>query len=249
MIQSSRATRSERDPLQVYCLDDGSDAICELARCWKLPVTTESAGRVVLTYQDRRLVLMDRRSRFVRPLWVELGVNAKNLPGKKDLLLRALGRKCRVVVDATAGWGVDTAGLLHHGYKVWLLERHPVMLALLEDGMGRLGPVQQRAVRLFRGNAIALLPELEARCGQVDVVYLDTMYPITGRSSALPRRELVLLRELVGDDQDAVQLLYVARGVARQRVVVKRPHYAPSLGDVNPDISYRSKLLRYDVYL
>ncbi len=221
-----------------------------LASRWQLPVTTELQGNVVLTRQHQRLVLVDGRSNNVRPLWVELGVYGRAAPGKRDPLLRALGRKGHVVVDATAGWGVDAAGLHRCGYRLLMLERHPVMAALLQDGIDRLGLRQRRSIELFAGDAIELLPTLNSRVGlaSIDVVVLDTMYPLAGRTHALPRRELVLLRELAGADLDSARLLRVAQAVATHRVVVKRPHYAPPLSGAKADIVYRSKQLRYDVY-
>ncbi len=250
MRTTSHTIESASDPLQVYCLDNGAADIRNLAERWQLPVTKEPVDMVVLTYMDRRLVLQDLRDRHLRPLWVELGVNARMMPDKKDPIFRALGRNCHVVVDATTGWGVDAAGLLQRGFQVLMMERNPVMLALLQDGMERLGARRRSAIELVAGNAISLLSRLEGDCGRdVDVIYIDTMYPETGRSRALPRRELVLLRELVGCDADATRLLSVARRVAKQRVVVKRPHYSPPIDGASVDVVYRSKLLRYDVYV
>ena len=78
-------------------------------------------------------------------------------------------------------------------------------------------------------------------------VYLDPMYPPPRRSSALPKRALQVLRQLVGDSSDAAELLAAARSRAA-RVVVKRPHRAPPLA---PGTSHAlaSKLVRFDVYV
>lgn len=66
-----------------------------------------------------------------------------------------------------------------------------------------------------------------ADLGPVDVIYLDPMFPGEGRT-ALPKRELQLLRELTGDDEGGAQLLALARTRARRRVVVKRSLHAPA---------------------
>jgi len=242
---------AQNSRLQVYCLDDGSSRSRRLAAQLQLPMTTDSQAKVVLAYLDSRLALMDRRQPQLRPLWIELGVRARAVPDRRDPLLRALGKNCHSVVDATAGWGVDAAGLLRCGYRLKLLERHPVMCALLQDAIKRLGSRLHSHIELLAGDAITLLPALTAQSDRfcADVVYFDTMYPETGRSRALPRRELVLLRELAGTDEDAKSLLTVACQVAKQRVVVKRPHYAPTLHGDRVDMVYRSKLVRYDVYL
>jgi len=81
-----------------------------------------------------------------------------------------------------------------------------------------------------------------------DAVYLDPMFPPKRKKSAAVNKEMRLLRELVGDDLDAPDLLEVARGVARERVVVKRPDHAPPLAPY-PSMSFLGKLVRYDVYL
>ena len=59
-----------------------------------------------------------------------------------------------------------------------------------------------------------------ADLGPVDVIYLDPMFPGEGRT-ALPKRELQLLRELTGDDEGGAQLLALARTRARRRVVMQ----------------------------
>jgi 16S rRNA (guanine1516-N2)-methyltransferase len=57
-----------------------------------------------------------------------------------------------------------------------------------------------------------------------------------------------MLRRLAGEDPDASILFQVARRHARKRVIVKRPRYAPPLGD-DPDIMHKGKSVRYDIYL
>ena len=64
----------------------------------------------------------------------------------------------------------------------------------------------------------------------------------------LPRKEMQMLRRVVGDDGDALRLLDAARRAAMKRVIVKRPDHAPPLA---PDVtmSYPGKLVRLDVYV
>jgi 16S rRNA (guanine1516-N2)-methyltransferase len=79
-------------------------------------------------------------------------------------------------------------------------------------------------------------------------VYIDPMFPPKRRGSALPPKAAQMLRELVGHDTDAAELLAAARSIARSRVVVKRPDHAPPLADP-VDAQYKGKLVRYDVYV
>jgi 16S rRNA (guanine1516-N2)-methyltransferase len=60
--------------------------------------------------------------------------------GRHELIARAVGIKGRYfpsIIDATAGLGVDSALLAHLGCHVQMVERSPVMCALLEDGLKR----------------------------------------------------------------------------------------------------------------
>jgi len=80
-----------------------------------------------------------------------------------------------------------------------------------------------------------------------DVVYLDPMYPHR-RKSALAKKEMQLLRQLVGDDEDASELLLAALASAKQRVVVKRPRLAPVLVGSAPGFQITAPNTRFDIY-
>jgi len=81
-----------------------------------------------------------------------------------------------------------------------------------------------------------------------EVVYLDPMYPHTGKS-ALQKKEMRLFRRLVGDDEDVPRLLQAALGCATKRVVVKRPRTAPPVLELKPSLAIEGKTTRFDVYL
>ncbi len=135
------------------------------------------------------------------------------------------------------------------GADVALLERSPVVGALLADALRRARADPDVAAIAARmtlqvGEAATLLKTLEPP----DVVYLDPMYPHRTKS-ALPKKEMRLFRLLVGPDDDAAGLLAAARAAALRRVVVKRPAGAPFLGDAKPDGRLESKNTRYDLYL
>ena len=136
------------------------------------------------------------------------------------------------------------------GYEVLCIERSPVMAELLRDGFKRLAELDwmQRLnllpPRLLIGNAIDLLTALETR---PECIYLDPMFPPKRKKSALAKKLMMVLRDLLGDDQDKEQLFSAAISAAGKRVVVKSPDYAEPL-DGKPNESFRGKLLRYDVY-
>ena len=168
-------------------------------------------------------------------------------------LARAAGLKPGIrptIVDATAGLGVDAFILAGLGCRVTMIERSPVMGALLNDGLHRAAshPATREIadrLQLLLGNSreiITSLPEQPA------TIYLDPMYPHR-RTSALNKQEMRIIRSLVGDDQDAAALLETALTIASNRVVVKRPKGAPELNTRRPSHIIEMKNSRFDVYL
>ncbi|MCX7096985.1 MAG: class I SAM-dependent methyltransferase [Methylococcales bacterium] len=170
---------------------------------------------------------------------------------KIDALAQALGRKTQTVVDATTGWGQDSLHIFRMGYQLLCIERSPIMAELLADGFNRLAALDwmQRLnlqpPTLLSGNAIELLATLAT---PPDCIYLDPMFPPKRKKSALPKKSMLVLRDLLGDDHDKEQLFAAAMAATGKRVVVKSPDYAEPLGG-KPSDSFHGKLLRYDVYL
>lgn len=170
---------------------------------------------------------------------------------KQDALAHALGRKTKTVVDATTGWGQDSLHIFRMGYELICIERSPVMAELLVDGFNRLAELdwmqslQLRPPKLLKGNAIELFATLDT---PPDCIYLDPMFPPKRKKSALAKKSMVVLRDLLGDDHDKEQLFEAALKATGKRVIIKSPDYAEPLGG-KPSESYHGKLLRYDVYL
>ena len=170
---------------------------------------------------------------------------------KQGALAQAIGRKTKTVVDATAGWGQDSLCLFRMGYEITCIERSPVMAELLQDGLNRLAEqewlqkLQLAVPGLLTGNAIELLATLTT---PPDCIYLDPMFPVKRKKSALAKKSMTVLRDLLGDDLDREQLFHAAIQAAGKRVVVKSPDYAEPLGG-QPSESFAGKLVRYDVYL
>ncbi|MCF8055672.1 MAG: class I SAM-dependent methyltransferase [Desulfocapsa sp.] len=174
--------------------------------------------------------------------------------GIKQALARAVGIKSGIrpsILDATAGLGKDSFLLASLGCEVTMIERSPLLAALLEDGLKRAekDPELQRAVisrlTLLQGDAAQIIPRLKNR---PDAIYLDPMYPHK-RKSALNKQEMRIIRKLVGDDSDAGQILTLALRHTKKRVVVKRPKGAPLLNDISPTHVITMKNSRYDVYM
>lgn len=158
--------------------------------------------------------------------------------GRGQSIAKAVGLKQGIsptVVDGTAGLGRDGFVLASLGCNVTLIERHPIVASLLEDGLRRgyqdadIGPWLTERMRLVHASSLTALVDLGQ---QVDVVYLDPMYPHREKS-ALVKKEMRVFQSLVGADTDADGLLAPAMALASKRVVVKRPDYAEDLDASN----------------
>ena len=175
---------------------------------------------------------------------------AEHAGGKRQPLVRAVGLHKEAeprVLDANAGLGRDGYTLAALGARVTLVERNAQVAALLRNAHQRalaLAPEIAGRIEVRNAESLAVLESGE----RWDVVYLDPMYPDDGKT-ALPSKEMQILRDLTGGDADADTLLAPALACARRRVVVKRPPKAPWLAGREPSLDFRSTQLRFDVYL
>ena len=176
--------------------------------------------------------------------------------GRGQSIAKAVGLKGGAnptVVDATGGLGRDAFVLASLGCRVTVVERSAMVAALLEDGLARaredaeIGPWIDERLQLVHAEAVSWMEAL-AQEAFPDVVYLDPMFPHR-RKSALVKKEMRLLQALLGGDADADALLPAALRIARKRVVVKRPDYAPHLAEMTPTMAIASKKHRFDVYV
>lgn len=207
-----------------------------------------------ITWRDGCLKLLDKELLKKGGLTVDVAPRAgeqRSWPAPKDgALAQAVGRKTRSVLDATAGWGQDSLHMFRMGYEVTCIERSPLMAELLADGFIRLSQqdwVQRLSLeppKLLHGNSIELMANLEV---SPDCIYIDPMFPPKRKKSALAKKSMTILRDLLGDDEDKEQLFAAAMAATGKRVVVKSPDHAGPLGE--PSESFSGKLLRYDVYL
>lgn len=173
--------------------------------------------------------------------------------GRRQDLPRAIGFGKGLVprvVDATAGLGRDAFLLAALGSEVTLIERSPDMHARLAEGLARAvaagGEPAEIAARmtLIFGDARETLPTLSP-----EVVLVDPMHP-PRKSSALVKQNLRLVRELVGTDPDAGELMAVALAHARRRVVLKWPLRGDPLPGLRaPSHQIFGKTLRFDVFV
>jgi len=171
--------------------------------------------------------------------------------GRGQDLPKAVGLKkgaCPHVVDATAGLGRDAFLLASLGAKVTLIERSEQMHSLLEQALAAAKNSEVSEVvanmTLLHGDAKDLLPALAP-----EVILVDPMHPPRG-NSALVKQDMRQLREMVGEDPDALELMQAALAAATNRVVLKWPRKATALaGLVAASHQIIGKSTRYDVFM
>ena len=155
-----------------------------------------------------------------------------------------------MIVDATAGLGRDSFLLASLGAQVIMIERSSKMHSLLVQGMKRAeaegGQLREIIGRmtLMKGDAKDLIPELSG-----EAILIDPMHPPRNKS-ALVRQDLRQVRDIVGTDDDAADLVRLALMYARTRVVLKWPAKADPIAGIGPcSHQIRGKTTRYDVFM
>ena len=160
-------------------------------------------------------------------------------------------RSIKKVLDLTAGWGIDSFTLAWHGRQVTLLEQNELLHAIVSYSLARLAADSQGAAVAARisielTNANSYLQSLSTN-HEYDCIYLDPMFP-RHKSGAKPAKEMQILQALTTNVE--IELCFeLALQTARRRVVVKRPLKATRLSSLKPDLVYREKTIRFDVYL
>ncbi len=235
----------------------------ELARILNLPLVDidDREYPYLLTFTEKRLELRNIGPQSPGPFYVDftsgtLRYRLQKGGGTGQLLAKAVGIKGShrpTILDATAGMGRDGFILAWLGCNVTMIERSPILAALLEDGLQRglddkeIGGIVRDRITLVVGNSVDIMGKL-AKEARPETVYLDPMYPMRIKS-ALVKKEMRYIKAIAGDDDDAPKLLEIALATALKRVTVKRPRLAPAIAGPEPTTAIKSKNSRYDIYL
>ena len=175
--------------------------------------------------------------------------------GTGQAIAKAVGLKQKkqlTILDATAGTATDAFVLAALECEVTMIERHPIVAALLENALERAELIPDvhditQHMRLVKGSSLDYLTQ----CAEdaFDIVYLDPMFPHSGKQAAQVKKSMQFFRDMVGKDEDADALLAPALKAAKYRVVVKRPRKSPYLNNQTPTLSQEGKANRFDIYV
>jgi len=218
----------------------------QLAQQLNLPIDNHASARLIV--MENHLALK------VEPFQLmHIDFNAQTWQSRRDAgKQQALVRACKprdgmLIMDVTAGWGRDAAVLASFGASVVMLERNPVMAALLVDALARqdLHSQRQLKLKLLQVEAIDFLTALPEK-DYPDLIYLDPMHP-TRQKSALVKKEFQVLQQLIGPDADVHDLLAIARQRVKHAVVMKWPVNAEAIA--KPTHVIKGKTVRFDVFM
>src|SRR3990167_1894633 len=168
---------------------------------------------------------------------------------RNELIAKAIGYRPNThptIIDVTAGLGRDSLILATLGFNVSMIERSPIVHALLQDALKRCSLPASKQLHLIYANAIDWLKKL-SHDEFPDVIYMDPMFPERNKS-ALAKKEMVMLQLLLGKDEDTEQLFSISLSSIKRRLVVKRPRLAPNICNHAPNFTITGKSNRFDIY-
>lgn len=178
-----------------------------------------------------------------------------NTINKKQAFAKSLGLhkqfKNPYVIDATAGLGRDALSMIKLGCVVKMLEHSALVSKLLDNA---LYLAQQNTKNYFINFKNLSLTHIDS-CSYLrslkdtekpDIIYLDPMFPERTKSAKV-KKDMVMLQKIASSGCSHT-LFTLAQEKAKHRIIVKRPSNAPHLIGQKPDIIYKGKSIRYDVY-
>ncbi len=153
-----------------------------------------------------------------------------------------------VCVDMTAGLGEDSFLLAASGFNVYMFESNKTIFSLLKDGLDRAKDnelLKNVACKItaINENSIEGISKIPS---DIDVVYLDPMFPERQKSSLI-KKKFQLLQQLERPCNNGEELLEAALSVNPKKVVIKRPLKADFLGGKKASYQINGKTIRYDI--
>jgi 16S rRNA (guanine1516-N2)-methyltransferase len=168
----------------------------------------------------------------------------------EKLLKKTLGKSSEslCIFDGTAGLLSDTLIFLALGHKVIACEQSKILFILLLDAIERA-----KDQLPFMGN-LKLLNANSTECFKdytnIDVIYLDPMYPEPKknvlRSGNIARIKEILQIEMITDQGD--DIFYEFKEYDFKKIILKRPIKSELL-DSKFNYQIKGKSTRFDVYI
>ncbi len=178
----------------------------------------------------------------------------KRAQQSNQALLKACNNKQRnikSILDLTGGWGMDSFILACHGHDVTSIEQNQLVHRISAHSLNCARAIKRSTAAASRitmiHNRSADYLQNHDHADSFDCIYLDPMFP-DHKSSAKPTKGLQILQMLT-QNQDIKTCFEMALQKAKKRVVVKRPAKASPLSDLLPDLVFREKTIRFDIYL
>lgn len=215
-----------------------------------------TAYTYLLLFTTHHLCLYKTGDNATKPFYIDflsskMLYRIKHAGLRKEALARAMGmhpREHPIIIDGTAGLGRDSFILAALGFEVTLLERSPIIYALLSDAFTRAKVNPQTTSIMERMHLIHTDSVFWLQDKQCDIVYLDPMFPQRQKSASV-KKEMVILQDLLEKDLNHETLFNLALSCATHRVVVKRPRLAENITNCTPNFSLLGKKSRFDIYL
>lgn len=146
------------------------------------------------------------------------------LKQQKEPLAAIIGRAPKTIIDATMGLAGDSIVLSGLGHKVIALESQQIIYTIVSNGLKQYVSGYQlldnamRRITPIHTTALNYLMQQADNC--VDIVYFDPMFSHHIEESS----NLNGIKPLADYTQITIELLYHAKRVAREKVIVKA-HY------------------------
>ncbi len=179
--------------------------------------------------------------------------------GKHQGLAKAVGlnkHEPMHVLDATAGLGRDAFILASMGCKITMIEQSPIIYSLIFDGFKRAAEAEDQGLNdilqrmsLHHANSQDWFEEIsQGKQAKPDVIYLDPMFPPISKKANV-KKDIGLLQEVLGFDENDDNPLKMAKGCAKHRIVVKRPGSKFNKGSVKPSFVVPGKTAHFEVFV
>ena len=199
-----------------------------------------------LIQENNKWILLDEEQNSLAIDFDEDHLNYRRKPaGKSDLLLKAIGKKSKNILDVSCGLGIDSVFLLGQGLSVESFERNPLVYFLLSQAKlsSSRNEIKSWPIHFLDAQSDSLDELIKQKT--FDVIYFDPMFP-EKKKTALSKQEMQLFKNLVGADEDAVEILkkILNYGI---KIVVKRPLRSEFLLE-KPKMTFEGNSIRFEVY-